>query len=275
MYYIYCYTNKINNHKYIGQTNNFQRRIREHRSCAFNPKSSSYNDLIHKKIRQYGEENFNIEILEILYTDDIAIVNEREQFWIKEKQSFRGDGKGYNSDLGGGNRLRNSILSIEQLNSLKEKIKQGISYYDLESEFNISPSFISAINTGTYFYSKEENYPLFQYYKKDEDYDELIDLLLNSTLSLKEISDLLGIGYSTVKKINAGTLRKNMYPNYPIRKKDIREIRADKIKDALLNTSLTYSQIIELYGSSKETIRRINIGESFYDDTLNYPLRNL
>ena len=61
---------------------------------------------------------------------------------------------------------------------------------------------------------------------------------------MKEISDLLGIGYSTVKKINAGTLRKNMYPNYPIRKKDIREIRADQIKDALLNTSLTYSQII-------------------------------
>lgn len=46
MYYIYCDTNKKNNHKYIGQTNNYQRRIREHRSCAFNEKASSYNDLI-------------------------------------------------------------------------------------------------------------------------------------------------------------------------------------------------------------------------------------
>ena len=27
MYYIYCYTNKINNHKYVGQTNNLKRRI--------------------------------------------------------------------------------------------------------------------------------------------------------------------------------------------------------------------------------------------------------
>ena len=55
MYYIYCYTNKINQHKYVGQTNNYKRRIREHHSCAFNSNASSYNDLIHKKIREYGE----------------------------------------------------------------------------------------------------------------------------------------------------------------------------------------------------------------------------
>lgn len=50
MNYIYCYTNKINNHKYIGQTNNFERRKREHASCSFNPAASSYNDLIHQKL---------------------------------------------------------------------------------------------------------------------------------------------------------------------------------------------------------------------------------
>lgn len=51
MYYIYCYTNKINNYKYVGQTNNFKRRVREHRSSSFNEKSSSYNDLFHQKMR--------------------------------------------------------------------------------------------------------------------------------------------------------------------------------------------------------------------------------
>jgi hypothetical protein len=49
-------------------------------------------------------------------------VNEREQFWIKEKNSFRGDGEGYNSDLGGGSRIRNSILSQDQIASLKKEI---------------------------------------------------------------------------------------------------------------------------------------------------------
>lgn len=32
MYYIYCYENKQNGHKYVGQTNNIERRKREHRS---------------------------------------------------------------------------------------------------------------------------------------------------------------------------------------------------------------------------------------------------
>ena len=40
MNYIYCYTNKINQHKYVGQTNNLNRRVREHRSCVFNKKTS-------------------------------------------------------------------------------------------------------------------------------------------------------------------------------------------------------------------------------------------
>ena len=110
MYYIYCYTNKINQHKYVGQTNNYKRRIRQHRSCAFNPKAISYNDLIHKKIREYGEENFEISLLEILYTDNINEVNKREQYWIKELNTYCGNGVGYNMDLGGGRRGYSSIL---------------------------------------------------------------------------------------------------------------------------------------------------------------------
>lgn len=51
MYYIYCYKNKLNGHKYVGQTNNVQRRIKEHRSAAFNENSDDYNNLFHSKIR--------------------------------------------------------------------------------------------------------------------------------------------------------------------------------------------------------------------------------
>lgn len=275
MYYIYCYTNKINGHKYVGQTNNLSRRIREHRSCALNPKASSYNDLIHVKMREYGIENFTIEVLEKLYTNNINIVNEREQFWIAEKNSFRGNGCGYNSDLGGRNRLRNSILSLEQLRNLKMEIKQGTPYYELERKYNISPSFISSINTGVYFHDEKEEYPLFRYYKSDEDYDELIDLLLNSTLSLAEIARQLNIGYSTVKKINAGTLRNGLYPTYPIRTRDVRAIRADNIKNDLLTSAMTQQEIADLHGVSKSTVKRINSGECFVDTKHTYPLRNL
>ena len=86
MYYIYCYTNKINNHKYVGQTNNFARRVRQHRSASFNQKASSYNDLFHKKMREYGEENFTVEVLEKGYKDNYEYVNERQQYWIEQMQ---------------------------------------------------------------------------------------------------------------------------------------------------------------------------------------------
>lgn len=274
MHYIYCYTNKINGHKYVGQTNNMKRRIREHRSCAVNPLASSYNDLIHQKIRQYGEENFDIEVLEILYTNDQQEVNKREQYWIDKLQSFRGTGLGYNGDKGGSRRYSN-VLSEEQLQTLKEEIKQGVPFIDLQEKYKISPSFISSINHGTYFFDENETYPLFKYYKSNEDYDELIDLLLNSSLSLATIAKQLNMGESTVKKINEGKLRVGLYPTYPIRKKSVYAMKADEIKDLLLNTSLTRQEIIEATGSSAETIRRINIGQSHKDPTLSYPLRNL
>ena len=275
MYYIYCYTNKLNNHKYVGQTNNYARRIREHRSCAFNEKASSYNDLIHKKIREYGEENFEISLIETLYTEDINEVNQREIYWINKLQSHCSTGLGYNVSYGGGRRGYSSILSQEELQALKEDIKQGIPYYELEQKYNISASFISSINNGVYFQNDKETYPLFKYYKSDKDYNELIDLLLNSTYSYAKIAEMLNIGQSTVKKINAGTLRHGLYPTYPIRTKSANEQRADKIKELLLTTKLSNLQIGEMVGASEETVRRIKLGKVFKDDKLSYPLSNL
>ena len=275
MYYIYCYTNKLNNHKYVGQTNNYARRIREHRSCAFNENASSYNDLIHKKIREYGEENFEISLIETLYTEDINEVNQREIYWINKLQSHCSTGLGYNVSYGGGRRGYRSILSQEELQALKEDIKQGIPYYELEQKYNISASFISSINNGVYFQNDKETYPLFKYYKSDKDYDELIDLLLNSTYSYTKIAEMLNISQSTVKKINAGTLRHGLYPTYPIRAKSANEQRADKIKELLLTTKLSNLQIGEMVGASEETVRRIKLGKVFKDDKLSYPLSNL
>lgn len=178
-------------------------------------------------------------------------------------------------DYGGNNKLPLNILSEKQIINLKEEIKQGISYLDLQEKYNISASFISSINQGIYFHDNTIEYPLYKYYKEDNDYDELIDLLLNSEYSLSQIAKMLNIGYSTVKKINAGTLRHGLYPNYPIRKKSANEMRADKIKNLLLNTDMTNSQIAKMVGSSEETVRRVKIGAVFKDNSLSYPLSNL
>ena len=56
---IYKITNKINGKVYIGQSNNIERRKREH--FDWNKTSKQYIDII---IRDLGQENFSFEVLE-------------------------------------------------------------------------------------------------------------------------------------------------------------------------------------------------------------------
>lgn len=83
--YIYCFTNLINDKKYVGQTNNITRRINEHKSNALNVKSVNYNTVFHKAIRKYGIDNFKIDILEVLNDVPQIEVDKKEQYWIREK----------------------------------------------------------------------------------------------------------------------------------------------------------------------------------------------
>lgn len=44
---IYCYTNKLNNKKYIGQSINPELRFANHKSSYQNEQSNEYNSLLH------------------------------------------------------------------------------------------------------------------------------------------------------------------------------------------------------------------------------------
>lgn len=277
MYYIYCYTNRFNGHKYIGQTNNIERRKREHKSTSYNPNSTSYNDLVHKKMREYGYDNFDFEVLEVIYSDDIEIANQQEQFWVAKLDTYCGHGRGYNMDLGGCQPEHSRVVSKEDIATIKNLLKNKEPFINIQQRFNISASFVSAINHGVYYYDEKENYPLCKYYKNDSDYNELINLLVNTDMSLAEISRRLNLGYSTVKKINAGTLRHGLYPTYPIRKKNHwqRAIERQQLARDLLLQGKTKEEVAELTGYSIETIRQINKGERWKDESLQYPLNNL
>lgn len=271
MHYIYCYTNKISNRKYVGQTNNIKRRKNEHKSNSQNKYSPEYNLLFHKKLRQYGEENFIFSVLEEIESNDIQFVNEREKFWIKEMQSYV-EQNGYNLTLGGENQEHSRIYSLEEIQEIKNKIKKKISYEEISNEYGISISYLSGINHGNLHYDKNENYPLCKFFSSEEELNNLINLLENTNMPMTEIAKSINKSYSYVKKINSGELCRDINRTYPIRKLNTTQIKALEIQKKL-QQGLSDEEIMQQMQISQSTIKRINLGKSHYDKSLNYPLR--
>lgn len=105
MGHIYCFTNQINQKKYIGQSiNPPEERYRLHKSNHLNPKSSEYESVIHRAMRKYGFENFKFEIL-ANYIDDFELLNDLETYYIAQFDCQIPNG--YNIDPGGKNCTRN------------------------------------------------------------------------------------------------------------------------------------------------------------------------
>jgi group I intron endonuclease len=93
---IYKSTNIINKKSYIGQTiSTLNRRKTQHKRIAMT--GSDY--LFHRALRKYGFENFSWEILE---TCEKSILNEREEYYIKEFKTYAPENQsGYNMTRGG------------------------------------------------------------------------------------------------------------------------------------------------------------------------------
>lgn len=111
---IYCFTNKINGKKYIGQTTNLNRRISEHKS-----RSGKDNLPFHNAINKYGFDNFEIEIL----IEDIYLQEELDEYEKSFIKKFNTVNKkfGYNIAEGGAIGNPYKYMSEEQINICKEK----------------------------------------------------------------------------------------------------------------------------------------------------------
>ena len=89
---IYMYTNLITGKRYVGKAKDFDGRHEQHLKRD--------GQLIDKKIKEYGIENFKVEILIENVQDDDKL-NEYEKFFIKRKRSHVSYGTGYNITWGG------------------------------------------------------------------------------------------------------------------------------------------------------------------------------
>ena len=86
---IYQITNLLTNEIYIGQTVNFRKRLSDYNTADRSPTTRS----IIAAIKQYGQDNFIIELIEQCDEKDL---NEREQYYIESFKSYV-EGVGYNT----------------------------------------------------------------------------------------------------------------------------------------------------------------------------------
>ena len=123
---IYCYTNKVNGKKYVGQTVDFLKRYKEHINDSYNMnKKCGYNLPFHCAIRKYGIENFEIEILKE-NLKDYEEMDYWERYYIAEFDLLVKNGKGYNLSDGGGNGNNFAGKTEEEIKEIRRKISEAM-----------------------------------------------------------------------------------------------------------------------------------------------------
>lgn len=160
---IYKITNKKTGKSYIGQSNDIERRLKEHQYKKEIP--------IEFAIQKYGKNSFNYEILEECSIDELDI---KEKYWIKKYNTYKG--YGYNCNEGGGNNCgenngrtkltNNDIIFIRDCYNKHMRRKDVYEYFKDKITFS---TFASIWDGTTWKNIKPEVYTLqnIQYYKKE------------------------------------------------------------------------------------------------------------
>lgn len=272
---IYIIKNKINNKLYIGQATNSLKRWETHLKEA---NASKPKIIIDQAIKKYGVKNFWYEILEY----QILNYDEREKFWIKEYNSQVPNG--YNVSPGGKgvgsgiNHVSAAIKNQEILDLIIEDIKIGeLTFQQIGKKYQLSEGIIQSINSGTSYFNTNLKYPIRQYFLSEEKLKRLIySLKYELDKTIQQIALEFDLSPSTVSDINQGKEKKVNWVNYPLRQGKVTNPLYNyhiEIKQLLKNTSLTFQEIARKYNVAIGSIQSINEGKSWYDDTINYPIR--
>ena len=187
-------------------------------------------------IMKYGKIT-EFDIIELI--DDVNEMKQREIYWIKYYDSTNKN-KGYNISLGGdggdpGSFNSQAKFTEEQIQIIYKELKENLdeSLEQIANKYNIHLSTLSNINNGHTYYHSMIQYPIRN--KKE------------------------------CKQIIAGIKNKNS----KFTEQDLKEIY-----DLLQNRQdLTMKEIAKQYKVYASTIQNINLGKTYYNNDLTYPLR--
>lgn len=153
---IYCYYNKINGKRYVGQAMDLDRRKKDHLVRAFNEFSGNneYNSILHRAFRKYGYDNFEYSILEEC---SVAELNNKEMYWIAFYDCVN---NGYNINAGG-NEKHFCKLNQEILNNIeKELVETEDTLQTIADRNGVSVGFVSDFNRGNLWKRDNIDYPI-------------------------------------------------------------------------------------------------------------------
>lgn len=178
-YEVYKLINRVNNKIYIGSTTlGAGRRFKMHVANALAHKDDYP---IHQAIREFGEDNFNLSILELC--NSLDEMNEREAFYIAAFGSTNPE-IGYNGKAGGGVRFQSKATKqkigdihrgkisdkrkpiLQYDGKTGEFIKEYVSLSSAELETGIGRGSIIRVLSGKMFRPSTKN-PYIWIYKKD------------------------------------------------------------------------------------------------------------
>ena len=226
---IYKITRIENGKSYIGQSNDIERRIKEHQYKTDIP--------IELAIKKYGIDAFTYEVIEECLLEEL---DEKEKYWINKFNTYKGFG--YNCNEGGGanqgennGRTKLTNLDVEYIRTCYSQHKRRKEVYELFKDRISFSAFASIWDGSTWTNIMPEVYTPenLQYYKTEatNGEDSVFAIFTNEevvslreryvTESAKQIYESVKdrCGYQTLQQILWG----RYYKNLPIYKKKTKE----------------------------------------------------
>lgn len=264
--YVYKIRNKINGKVYIGQTNNLERRLKEHK---FDKRSRKP---IHDAIKKYGFENFEVTVE---YFGEDYNDKEKELISLYDSQNRE---KGYNIQSGGQDSAGedNPMSKITELQKAEVEnllLDSSLSMQEIGQMCNVSYRTVSNINLGNAWRNPTLTYPLRQNNIPDNTYQSIIKDLLNTDLSFDDLATKYDVKRYVILNVNKGTSHKQENLEYPLRKIFLNDKDVLQVIDMLKNTKLQQKEIADILGVRCSTVYHINVGTCYRIDGIEYPIR--
>lgn len=190
---IYKITNKITNKVYIGQSVDIRRRWNSHINVLndTNKNEEEKSTALHQSMLKYGVDNFDFEIVELCAQSEL---NEKEQYWIKQYNSYL---KGYNETIGGEAFQFRPEYVDEVIDLLQHTNK---TYQEISEITGTSIQSIGNINRGLSFKDDSLNYPLRSWTHAVIQYSSQ-GVEINRFSSIAEASNATGITDTNIRSV--------------------------------------------------------------------------